>query len=56
MLNSRIRKFAVPVRGKGVEVVPVHALKIHGSVRGIAPLARQPNSIPRILRSYDRVS
>jgi len=39
---------AVPVRGKRVEVVPEHALKIHGGVRGIAPLARRTNPVPRL--------
>ena len=56
MFSLRLRKLAVPVRDKRVEDVPEHALKIYGGVRGIAPLARQTNSIPRIFRSCDLAS
>jgi hypothetical protein len=44
---------AVPVRGKSAEAVPVHALKMHGDVRGIAPLAIQTNPIPRLNLNAD---
>lgn len=56
MFSLLLRNLAVPVRDKRVEVVPEHALKIYGGVRGIASLSRQTNSIPRILRSCDRAS
>jgi hypothetical protein len=48
MFCLRLRKFAVPVRGKKVEVVPAHVLTIYGGVKGIAPLARQTIPIPRL--------
>jgi len=54
MFSLRLRKLAVPAGSKRVEVVPAHALKIYGGVRGIAPLARQTNPIARLtLNAHD---
>jgi len=54
MFSLRLRKLAVRVRGKRVEVVLEHALKIHGGVGGIAPLARQTNPVARLtLNAHD---
>lgn len=54
MFSLCLRNLAGPVRGKRIEVVPEHALKIYGGVRGIAPLARQTNLIPRLtLNAHD---
>jgi len=44
----------VSAQSKRDEVVPAHALKVYGGVRGVAPLARQIHPIPWLtLNAHD---